>query len=111
MLRSQRRARLTMTPPSKIWAAKWSYDDHFAAQISAAGGRLEPGDDDDVAVGGGLPQGQGRLGAGRLVPGARPVDGLVLDHHAFEGHVTHLTARDEVLLEHIDTRTMVGDPD
>ncbi|WP_416970789.1 LLM class flavin-dependent oxidoreductase [Streptomyces sp. 4F14] len=27
----------------------------------------------------------------------------------FEGHVTHLTDRDRPLLEHIDTRTMVGD--
>jgi 5,10-methylenetetrahydromethanopterin reductase len=27
----------------------------------------------------------------------------------FEGHVTHLTERDRGLLEHIDTRTMVGD--
>lgn len=29
----------------------------------------------------------------------------------FEGHVTHLTARDRPLLEHIDTRAMVGDAD
>jgi 5,10-methylenetetrahydromethanopterin reductase len=29
---------------------------------------------------------------------------------AFEGHVTHLTPRDVPLLEHIDTRTMVGGP-
>ncbi|OAA25825.1 5,10-methylenetetrahydromethanopterin reductase [Frankia sp. EI5c] len=28
----------------------------------------------------------------------------------FEGHVTHLAERDRPLLEHIDTRTMVGDP-
>lgn len=27
----------------------------------------------------------------------------------FEGHVTHLTDRDRLLLDHIDTRTMVGD--
>jgi 5,10-methylenetetrahydromethanopterin reductase len=27
---------------------------------------------------------------------------------AFEGHVTHLAARDDALLEHIDTQTMVG---
>jgi hypothetical protein len=34
------------------------------------------------------------------------------EHHllASEGHVTHLTARDIPLLEHIDTRTRVGDP-
>ena len=30
---------------------------------------------------------------------------------AFEGHVTHLTARDLPLLEHIDRKTMVGDQD
>jgi 5,10-methylenetetrahydromethanopterin reductase len=30
---------------------------------------------------------------------------------AFEGHVTHLLERDRRLLEHIDTRTMVGDRD
>lgn len=28
----------------------------------------------------------------------------------FEGHVTHLTERDRHLLEHIDVRSMVGDP-
>ncbi len=28
----------------------------------------------------------------------------------FEGHVTHLTERDERLLEHIDVATMVGEP-
>jgi 5,10-methylenetetrahydromethanopterin reductase len=28
----------------------------------------------------------------------------------FEGHVTYLTDRDRILLDHIDTRTMVGDP-
>jgi 5,10-methylenetetrahydromethanopterin reductase len=28
---------------------------------------------------------------------------------AFEGHVTHLTERDEALLDHIDLKTMVGD--
>jgi 5,10-methylenetetrahydromethanopterin reductase len=34
------------------------------------------------------------------------------EHHllVFEGHVTHLTPRDEVLLDHLDTRTMVSDP-
>jgi 5,10-methylenetetrahydromethanopterin reductase len=30
---------------------------------------------------------------------------------AFEGHVTHLTPRDEALLDHIDVDTMVGDPE
>ncbi len=30
---------------------------------------------------------------------------------AFEGHVTHLLERDRHLLDHIDTRTMVGDRD
>jgi 5,10-methylenetetrahydromethanopterin reductase len=29
---------------------------------------------------------------------------------AFEGHVTHLTDRDRHLVEHIDTRALVGDP-
>ncbi|OHV51370.1 5,10-methylene tetrahydromethanopterin reductase [Pseudofrankia sp. BMG5.36] len=29
----------------------------------------------------------------------------------FEGHVTHLPERDRALLEHIDTRTFVGDPE
>jgi 5,10-methylenetetrahydromethanopterin reductase len=29
---------------------------------------------------------------------------------SFEGHVTHLTERDQGLLEHIDVKTMVGDP-
>jgi 5,10-methylenetetrahydromethanopterin reductase len=29
----------------------------------------------------------------------------------FEGHVTHLAARDRPLLEHVDLRTMVGDAD
>jgi len=28
---------------------------------------------------------------------------------AFEGHVTHLTDRDRLLIEHLDARTMVGD--
>ena len=29
----------------------------------------------------------------------------------FEGHVTHLPDRDRALLEHIDAKTMVGEPD
>jgi 5,10-methylenetetrahydromethanopterin reductase len=29
----------------------------------------------------------------------------------FEGHVTHLAERDQLLLDHIDTRTMVGEAD
>ncbi len=28
----------------------------------------------------------------------------------FEGHVTHLTERDRHLMEHIDAKTMIGDP-
>jgi 5,10-methylenetetrahydromethanopterin reductase len=29
----------------------------------------------------------------------------------YEGHVTHLTDRGRALLDHIDVRTFVGDPD